>query len=172
MTAVKNNRKFLMPVVVFAIFAFLVFVGVGEVLADTCKDLGIHYGSASLCPTQSKKQSSDTAQSTVLRLFEVGRPVNEGDPLVFVGKLSTKDGVPIRGGKITITHDGTCANKTIGYGTTDKSGRFWILTTAKIWDHRDGMVRAQAEFSGQKGLHGSISESEIVRVYPVQNKLC
>jgi endonuclease YncB( thermonuclease family) len=116
--------------------------------------------------------SSDTAQSTVLRLFGIRYPVNEGDPLVFVGILSTKEGISVQGAKITITHDGMCTNKTIGYGTTDKLGRFWILTTAKVWDQKDNMIKVQAEFSGQKGLRGAISESEIIRIYPVQNKLC
>ncbi|MGQ0772762.1 MAG: hypothetical protein ACT4NT_08345 [Nitrososphaerota archaeon] len=162
-----------MPIIFFAISVFLIFGDVREIFADMCKDLGLHYDSTSFCPTQNKKQSlSDTAQSAILRLFSIRSPVNEGNPAVFVGILSTKEGIPVRGGKITITHDGTCANKTIGHGVTDKSGRFWILTAAKVWDKKDGMIKAQAKFSDQKGLPGTASEPIIVRVYPVQNKPC
>jgi hypothetical protein len=167
----KSKKK--VVIIIVTIFAFVTIGGIEQIFADVCEDLGLHYSSSSICPIQNKNQpTSSTPQDTILRLFSMRYLFNEGDPIVFVGTLSTKEGTPIRDAKITIKHDGICTNKTIGYGTTDKTGRFWILTNAKIWDKRDNLVNTHAEFSGKKGLRDTISESRIIVVYPVKNKLC
>ena len=97
---------------------------------------------------------------------------SEGDPIVFVGVLVTKAGTPIPNAKVIILHDGTCQNKIIGDGMTDKRGRFFIPADAKVWDEKDNLIKAHAEFLGQKKLLPSTSEPKIVVVFPLQNKSC
>lgn len=159
------------------LFIFL-FVGIFflhgfyEVSAD-CDEFSLNYDSASVCSKASK--SAETAKSketTFLRLFDMRNPFNEGDPIVFVGKLVTKSGVPIPNSKITIVHDGPCALKTIGDGKTDKAGRFWILATAKIWDEKDNLVKTHAVYGGGGRFLSSTSEYKTIVVLPVQNKSC
>ncbi|HWP78747.1 MAG TPA: carboxypeptidase-like regulatory domain-containing protein [Candidatus Nitrosotenuis sp.] len=96
---------------------------------------------------------------------------NEGDPAVFVGKLTTKSGTPVPNSKITIIHDGSCPDKIIAEGKTDKTGRFWIFSSAKIWD-KDNLVKVHAEYRGERGLFSSQSENKVIVVLPVQNKSC
>jgi uncharacterized GH25 family protein len=97
---------------------------------------------------------------------------NEGSPLVFVGKLTTSSGEPVTGATITITHDGTCENKTIGSIKTDKTGEFRLYTSAKIWDKKDNMIKAQAKFTGKNGFLPSSSIPRIIVVYPLKNLGC
>jgi hypothetical protein len=158
----------------------LLFVVIGIFLynfenyaAASCEDLGIHYGSFSICSNSNTNAAkSEKIQETVLRLFDMKNPFNEGGPIVFVGKLTNKSGAPISGAKITVLHDGLCQNKTIGIGTTDKIGRFLVFTTAKVWDEKDNLVKVRAEFFGKGKLLPSTSESKIIVVLPHQNKGC
>lgn len=146
--------------------------GFHEVAAD-CNKFSLSYDSASICSKTSK--NADTAKSketTVLRLFDMKNPFNEGDPIVFVGKLTTKSGVPLPNSKITIVHDGPCTPKTIGEGKTDKTGRFWILATAKIWDKGDNLVKTHAVYVGEGRFLSSTSEYKMIVVLPVQSKNC
>jgi hypothetical protein len=143
--------------------------------AASCEEMSINYGSSFVCSKSGK--SSDTAKSektqkTVLRLFDMRAIFNEGDPIVFVGKLTNKTGTPISGAKITVLHDGTCQNKIIGEGITDKMGRFMVYSTAKVWDKKDNLIKTHAEFLGQDKFLSSKSEPTIVVVYPLQNKGC
>jgi hypothetical protein len=138
-----------------------------------CKDIGLHYGSSSICFEKGAgKNNTQLAQPVVLSLFDMRNPHDEGFPIVFVGKLVTKSGQPVKDAVITIKHDGTCANKTIGSAKTDNTGKFYIFTIAKIWDKKDNMIKAHAEFTGKKGFLPATSESKIIVVYPLQNKGC
>lgn len=160
--------KLAIPIAIFVVFASFTMVS-----ATTCKDAGLGYGSSSVCFSKDKEQATkQTVQRTVLKLFDMKNPFNEGLPIVFVGKLITESGVPVPDAKITIKHDGLCANKTIGSGKTDNTGRFWIYAIAKVWDKKDNLVKTHAEFEGKKGFLASSSEYKIIVVYPVKNKGC
>ena len=111
-------------------------------------------------------------EKTALRLFQMKHSFNEGSPIVFHGKLVSNSGEPIPKANITIFHDGDCINKTIANGTTDKMGMFWILTTAKIWDTKDNLIKATAVFDGNNEFLPAFSESRIVVVYPIKNNGC
>lgn len=157
---------------VFLFVGIFFLFGFHEVSAD-CGEFSLSYDSASVCSKTTKNaETAKSKETTVLRLFDMRNPFNEGDPIVFVGKLATKSGVPIPNSKITIVHDGPCAFKTIGEGKTDKTGRFWILATAKIWDERDNLVKTHATYGGEEKFLSSTSEYKVIVVLPVQNKSC
>lgn len=116
--------------------------------------------------------TTEKTQNTTLRLFDMRHRFNEGDPIVFVGMLTDMFSIPISNAKIMILHDGTCPNRIVATGMTDKDGRFFILTSAKIWDKNDNLVQTHAEFLGQEKFFPSKSESKLVVTFPMQNRSC
>jgi hypothetical protein len=98
---------------------------------------------------------------------------NEGQPIVFEGKLTDSFGNPISNEPIMIQSDGTCpANHIIAQGITDKHGRYKIFTNALLWDEQDGLITTFAEFSGNDSFEESVSDSQLVVVYPVKGEKC
>lgn len=147
------------------------FVNTSE--ASKCKDIGLYYGNSAICWSQgSDKNQTKTAEPTVLRLFDMRGIYNEGSPVVFVGKLATESGDPIPDAVITITHDGACQNKVIGSAKTDVTGRYMVYASARIWDEKDNLIKATANFAGKNGYLPSVSISKIIVVYPLHNEGC
>lgn len=98
---------------------------------------------------------------------------NEGQPIVFEGKLTSQSGKKIVNATIFIKSDGSCPeNHIIASGKTDSMGRFWILTSTKIWDKSDNMITTHAEFYGSKYYFPSVSDIQIVVVYPLKGDQC
>lgn len=118
--------------------------------------------------------SSKTSERTVLYFYHVGDDRhNAGEPLVFVGKLTSESGKAVAGAKILIKNDGPCPNDhIIASGTTHKDGIFWILTAAKIWDESDNLTKVHAEFTGNEKFSPSISYSRTIVVYPLHGEKC
>ena len=111
---------------------------------------------------------------SILAMVHIIHPLfNEGQPIVFEGKLTDSFGNPISNGSITIHSDGPCpANHIIAQGITDKHGRYKIFTTALLWDEQDGLITTFAEFSGNDSFEESVSDSQLVVVYPVKGEKC
>lgn len=125
-------------------------------------------------PIYSVNADFNTITDTKLRLNQIS-PVtfNEGQPIVFSGKLTTLSGEPIPKVEIIIKSDATCpSDGIIAKGMTDKHGRFWIYTLTKIWDPVDNMINAYAEFEGNEKFSSSISRHEVIVVFPVAGESC
>jgi hypothetical protein len=98
---------------------------------------------------------------------------NEGQPIVFEGKLTDYSGYPIAKVPILIKSDGPCpANQIIAQGITDNHGGYKIYTKAIIWDEHDGLITTFAEFPGTERYEKSVSDSQLVVVYPVKGEKC
>ena len=96
---------------------------------------------------------------------------NEGQPIVFVGKLTDKVGNGIAGTKVIIKGDAPCPkDHIITSGITDKNGRYWIMTTARIWDEKDNLVKTHAEFDGTDQFLPSKSDIQVIVVYPIRGE--
>jgi hypothetical protein len=92
---------------------------------------------------------------------------------VFEGNLKDNFGNPISYAPILIRSDGPCpVNQIIAQGTTDKHGRYKIFTTSLIWDEHDGLITTFAEFPGSEFFEQSISDSQLIVVYPVKGEKC
>ena len=119
---------------------------------------------------------SDTqrTQETTLRLFQwTHTSVDAGYTIVFVGNLKTSSGEPIAETEIIIKIDATCpSDGIIAKGLTDKKGRYFIMTEALIWDEKDNMIKAHAEFLGNTEYSSSISRDQIIVIYPSHGKKC
>ncbi|MGI0056985.1 MAG: hypothetical protein ACREAK_06375 [Nitrosarchaeum sp.] len=119
---------------------------------------------------------SDTkrTQETKLRLFQWRHTsVDEGHVIVFAGNLKTIIGEPIPNSKIIIKIDAPCpSDGIIAKGLTDKHGRYYIMTQAIIWDEKDNMIKAHAEFLGNEKFSSSISREQIIVIYPLHGKKC
>ena len=119
---------------------------------------------------------SDTkrTQETTLRLFQwTHTSVDAGYAIVFVGNLKTISGEPIPKSEIRIKIDATCpSDGIIAKGLTDKHGRYYIITQAIIWDEKDNMIKAHAEFLGNEKFSSSISRDQIIVIYPLHGKKC
>ncbi|MFB5645236.1 MAG: carboxypeptidase-like regulatory domain-containing protein [Nitrosopumilaceae archaeon] len=127
-----------------------------------------------LTPVYTESINLSTIEETKLRLNDI-RPTtfNEGQPVVFSGKLTTQSGQAIPKAEIVIKSDATCPpDGIIAKGITDKHGRFWIYTISKVWDPVDNMIKAQAEFLGDEKFSSSISRHEIIVVYPINGDSC
>ena len=111
-------------------------------------------------------------EKTTLKLYAMRySSFNEGLPVVFVGKLTDATGKGIAYSKIVIKGDAPCPiDHIITSGTTDKKGRFWIKTTALIWDEKDNLVKTFAEFAGSDKFLPSKSDTQIIVVYPVHGE--
>lgn len=113
-------------------------------------------------------------KSTIITIvhFRYSR-FNEGSPVVFEGKLTDYLGNPVSGGSILIKSDGPCpSNHIIAKGITNKYGGYKIQTTTKLWDEKDGLIIASAEFAGTSDLEQSVSEPQLVIVYKVKGEKC
>jgi len=98
---------------------------------------------------------------------------NEGQPVVFEGKLTDNSGDPIPHVPVLIRSDGPCpANQIIAQGITDKHGRYKIYTKTLLWDEKDGFITTFAEFSGTESYEQSVSDMQLVVVYPVKGEKC
>jgi hypothetical protein len=98
---------------------------------------------------------------------------NEGQPVVFQGKLTDYSGNPISNVPILIRSDGPCpANQIIAQGITDKHGRYKIYTITLLWNEKDGFITTFAEFPGTESFEQSISDIQSVVVYPVKGEKC
>jgi hypothetical protein len=118
--------------------------------------------------------NSSNHEKTTLRLIPLRyHRFNEGQPIVFDGKLTSQSGKEISNATIIIKSDGPCpANHIIANGITDPHGKFWILTPTKIWDESDNMIKAHAEFNGSEKFSPSVSDIQIVVVYPIMGEKC
>jgi hypothetical protein len=98
---------------------------------------------------------------------------NEGQPVVFEGKLTDYSGNPISNVPILIRSDGPCpANQIIAQGITDKHGRYKIYTITLLWNEKDGFITTFAEFPGTESFEQSVSDIQSVVVYPVKGEKC
>jgi len=113
-------------------------------------------------------------EQTKLRLNDIRSTMfNEGQPIVFSGKLTSISGEPIPKAEIVIKSDGTCpSDGIIGKGITNKHGRYWIYTLTKIWDPTDNMIKAHTEFLGDEKFSSSISRHEVIVVFPISGDSC
>jgi hypothetical protein len=55
---------------------------------------------------------------------------------------------------------------------TDNHGRYYIMTLALIWNAKDNMIKAHAEFLGNAKYSSSISRDQIIVIYPSHGKKC
>ena len=98
---------------------------------------------------------------------------NEGQPVVFEGKLTDYSGNPISNVPILIRSDGPCpANQIIAQGITDKHGRYKIYTITLLWNEKEGFITTFAEFPGTEIFEQSVSDIQSVVVYPVNGEKC
>ena len=104
---------------------------------------------------------------TELRLFPWRSiQVNAGYDIAFSGTLKDSSGNPIPHAEILIRVDGVCPDDgIIANGTTDAKGRYFIMTEAMHWDP-DGLVRANAVFSGDAKHSPSESRGQLIVVFP------
>jgi len=111
---------------------------------------------------------------TILAMVDFRQPrFNEGQPIVFEGKLTDYLGNPISHVPILIRSDGPCpANHIIALGITDKHGLYKIFTKTLLWDEQDGLITTFAEFLGTESFEQSVSEPQLVVVYPVKGEKC
>jgi hypothetical protein len=111
---------------------------------------------------------------TILAMVDLRHPrFNEGQPIVFQGKLTDYSGNPISHVPILIRSDGPCpANQIIAQGITDKHGRYKIPTKALLWDEHDGLITTFAEFPGSESFQQSVSDPQLVVVYSVKGEKC
>jgi hypothetical protein len=111
---------------------------------------------------------------SILAMADFRQPrFNEGQPIVFEGKLTDYFGNPISHEPILIRSDGPCpVNQIIAQGTTDKHGRYKIFTTALIWDEHDGLITTFAEFPGTESFEKSVSDPQVVVVYAIKGEKC
>ncbi len=98
---------------------------------------------------------------------------NEGQPVVFQGKLTDYFGNPISNVPILIRSDGPCpSNQIIAQGITDKHGRYKIYTNTLLWNEKDGFITTFAEFPGTESFEQSVSDIQSIVVYPVKGEKC
>ena len=117
---------------------------------------------------------SSNPEKTILKLHDMGTVShNGGQPIVFSGRLDTTSGEAVSDAEILIKSDGGCPDDgIIANGTTDKNGRYWILTLTKIWDPSDNLIKIHAEFLGDEQFYPSKSQIEVVVVYPSHAEKC
>ncbi len=113
-------------------------------------------------------------EQTKLRLNDIRSTMfNEGQPIVFSGKLTSISGEPIPKAEIVIKSDGTCpSDGIIAKEITDKHGRYWIYTLAKIWDPTDNLIKIHAEYFGDEFYSPSYSQDEVIVVFPISGDSC
>ena len=117
---------------------------------------------------------SEVKNQSILAMVDLRQPrFNEGQPIVFEGKLTDYSGNPISHVPILIRSDGPCpANQIIAQGITDKHGRYKIPTKTLLWDEHDGLITTFAEFPGSESFEQSVSDPQLVVVYSVKGEKC
>ena len=113
-------------------------------------------------------------QKTKIRLHKFSdHRFNGGQPIVFSGKLFSESGHRIPNAEILIKNDSDCpSDGIIAKGFTDKNGRYWIKTTAMVWNTETNLVKIHAEFPGKENLLPSFSKQYNVVVSPRQGVIC
>ena len=117
---------------------------------------------------------SEQTEFSKIRLHQMRSVmVDEGQPLVFVGKLTNNSGEPIHNATVSIKNDQNCpSNQIVGVGITDKTGRFYVYTMSEIWNEKDNVVRFHAEFNGDDRYLASISNDIVYVIYPSLAQKC
>ena len=121
------------------------------------------------------QESNLETEATILKLpsFRDGHRFEGGNPIVFVGKLTSEADERVPFAKILIKSDALCPKDgIIASGFTDKQGRFWIYTIAKIWDESDNLIKVHAEFEGNEKFEASISNERIIVINPSHGERC
>jgi hypothetical protein len=116
----------------------------------------------------------EVKNQTILAMADFRHPrFNEGQPIVFEGKLTDYSRNPISHVPILIKSDGPCpANQIIAQGITDKHGRYKISAKALLWNENGGLITTFAEFPGSESFEQSVSDSQLVVVYSVKGEKC
>lgn len=127
-----------------------------------------------LLSTNTALSDTKKIQATNLRLFQwSSTTMDAGYTAVFVGNLKTISGEPVPNAEIIIKIDAPCpSDGIIAKGLTDNKGRYFIMTEALIWDEKDNMIKAHAEFLGNEKFSPSISREQIIVIYPSHGKKC
>lgn len=117
---------------------------------------------------------SDQTESSKIRLHQNNSiRIDGGQPLVFVGKLTTNLGEPINNATISIKNNQNCpSDQIIGTGLTDKTGRFYVYMISEIWNEEDNLVKFHAEFYGDEKYSTSISNDVIYVIHPSLAEKC
>ena len=117
---------------------------------------------------------SELSESSKIRLHQRHSiKIDGGQPLVFVGKLTTNSGESINNATISIKNNQDCpADQIVGTGITDKTGRFYVYTISKIWNEENNLVKFHAEFSGDEKYLASTSNDVIYVIYPSLAQKC
>ena len=120
------------------------------------------------------QESNSQTERTILKLndFRDFR-FDGGQPIVFVGKLTSETGERIPSAKILIKSDAPCPKDGIlASGFTDKYGKFWIYTITKTWNESDNVIKVHAEFEGNEKFEASISDKKSIVIYPSHGERC
>lgn len=117
---------------------------------------------------------SDQLESTEIKLHKMRTSfIDGGQPLVFVGKLTTDSGRPIHNASIIIKNNQSCPeDQIVGTGTTGKRGEFNIYTTPQVWNSKDSRITFHAEFSGNEKYSNAISENRTYVIFPMFAQTC
>ncbi len=117
---------------------------------------------------------SDQTESTEIKLHKMRTSfIDGGQPLVFVGKLTTDSGKPIHNATIVIKNNQSCPeDQIVGTGTTGKRGEFNIYTIPQVWDEKDNRITFHAEFSGNEKYSNTVSENRTYVIFPTFAQIC
>jgi hypothetical protein len=117
---------------------------------------------------------SDQTESTEIKLHKMRTSfIDGGQPLVFVGKLTTDSGRPIYNATIVIKNNQSCPeDQIVGTGTTGKRGEFYIYTIPQVWNEKDNRVTFHAEFSGNEKYSNTVSENRTYVIFPDFAQMC
>jgi len=117
---------------------------------------------------------SEQTEPTKIKLHKMRSSfVDGGQPLVFVGKLTTDIGRPIFNASIIIKNNQSCPeDQIVGTGTTGKRGEFYIYTIPQVWNEKNNRITFHAEFSGNEKYSNSISENRTYVIFPMFAQMC
>lgn len=117
---------------------------------------------------------SDQTESTEIKLHKMRTSfIDGGQPLVFVGKLTTDSGRPIHNATIVIKNNQSCPeDQIVGTGTTGKRGEFNIYTIPQVWKEKDNRITFHAEFSGNEKYSNTVSENRTYVIFPTFAQIC
>lgn len=128
----------------------------------------------SLIIVNANQSFSDQPESTEIKLHKMRTSfIDGGQPLVFVGKLTTDSGRPIHNATIIIKNNQSCPeDQIVGTGTTGKRGEFNIYTIPQVWNSKDNRITFHAEFSGNEKYFNAISENRTYVIFPMFAQTC
>lgn len=128
----------------------------------------------SLLVVNANQSFSDQSEPTEVKLHKMRTSfIDGGQPLVFVGKLTTDSGRPIHNATIIIKNNQSCPeDQIVGAGTTGKRGEFNIYTIPQVWNSKDNRITFHAEFSGNEKYSNSISENRTFVIFPTFAQIC